>query len=121
MGDWLTSPPADYLVVDGDAYEAAGLTLEVLEIPGHSIGHVVYVWKAGDPWVVFGGDVLFQGSVGRTDFPDGDTQQLFAAIRAKLFVMPDETIVLPGHGSATTIGEEKRFNPFVGGQGMPDD
>ncbi len=112
----ITSPPADQLVRDGDTYEAAGLRLEVLEVPGHSRGHVVYVWKGSEPWIVFGGDVLFQGSVGRTDFPDGDTQQLFDAIKTKLFTMPDETIVLPGHGEATTVGMEKRLNPFVGNQ-----
>ena len=114
FGEGLTSPPADQLVHDGDQYDVAGLTLEILEIPGHSKGHVVYVWKAGTPWVVFGGDVLFQGSIGRTDFPDGDMQQLLSCIRSKLFVMPPDTIVFTGHGQPTTIGEEKKFNPFVG-------
>ena len=90
------------------------MELEVLELPGHSRGHVVYVWKGDRPWVVFGGDVLFQGSIGRTDFPDGDMKRLLSGIREKLFVMPDDTIVYPGHGAPTTIGEEKRYNPFVG-------
>jgi hydroxyacylglutathione hydrolase len=75
---------------------------------------VVYIWKGGSPWIVFGGDVLFQGSVGRTDFPDGNMSQLSHAIRSKLFVLPDDTLVLPGHGETTTIGHEKRTNPFVG-------
>ncbi len=73
----------------------------------------MYLWKGGDPWVVFGGDVLFQGSIGRFDFPDGDLDQLLTAIRTKLLVLPDETIVLPGHGGATTIGQERKFNPYL--------
>lgn len=110
----VTSPEADVLVGDGDCYQAAGCELEVLEIPGHSCGHVVFVWKGGRPWVVFDGDVLFQGSVGRTDFPDGSFQQLATAIHAKLFTLPDDTVILPGHGPATTVGCEKQDNPYVG-------
>ncbi len=113
-GAGLTSPPADQLVHDGEVFQAAGLALEVLEVPGHSKGHVVYLWKGGEPWVAFGGDVLFQGSIGRTDFPDGNMKVLLTSIRQKLFVLPDETLVHPGHGATTTIGEEKRYNPFVG-------
>jgi glyoxylase-like metal-dependent hydrolase (beta-lactamase superfamily II) len=109
----VISPPADILLREGDCYSAAGLDLEVYECPGHSVGHIVFVWKGGSPWVVFGGDVLFQGSIGRTDFPDGSFEQLAAAIRSKLYTLPDDTIVLPGHGEATTIGTEKRTNPFV--------
>lgn len=109
----LISPGADQLVSEGDLYKGAGLELEVLETPGHSIGHVVFVWKTGTPWVVFGGDVLFQGSIGRTDFPDGSFEQLAAAIRNKLYTLPDDTLVLPGHGPTTTIGFEKQHNPFV--------
>ena len=110
----MTSPPADVLVSEGDTYSAAGFDLEVRETPGHSSGHVVFIWKGGSPWLVFGGDVLFQGSVGRTDFPDGSGRELTASIKNKLFTLPDDTIVLPGHGDATTIGEEKRSNPYVG-------
>lgn len=109
----LISPVADHLVSEGDLYEGAGLELEVFETPGHSIGHVVFVWKAGTPWIVFGGDVLFQGSIGRTDFPDGSFDQLAASIRNKLYTLPDDTLVLPGHGPTTTIGFEKQHNPFV--------
>lgn len=109
----LLSPPADEVVREGDVYSAAGLDLEVYEIPGHSIGHVVFIWKGGSPFVVFGGDVLFQGSIGRTDFPDGSFDDLAAGIRQKLYVLPDDTLVLPGHGPATTIGNEKRNNGFV--------
>ncbi|MFO7907260.1 MAG: MBL fold metallo-hydrolase [Planctomycetota bacterium] len=114
FGESLYSPKADHLVHDREVYERAGVSLEVLELPGHSKGHVVYVWKGGDPWVVFGGDVLFQGSIGRTDFPDGDPRQLLASIRTKLFGMPATTRILPGHGPATTVAEEKELNPFVG-------
>jgi glyoxylase-like metal-dependent hydrolase (beta-lactamase superfamily II) len=110
----ITSPPADQTVAEGDLIHFAGLELEVLEIPGHSPGHVVYVWRKGSPMVVLGGDVLFAGSIGRTDFEDGDFQQLADAIHTKLFTLPDDTLVLTGHGPATTIGEEKRANPFVG-------
>lgn len=114
FGVGLKSPPADQLVEDGDVYAVAGLEFEVLEIPGHSAGHVVYVWKAGTPWIVFSGDVLFQGSIGRTDFPDGDTQQLLSSIRGKLLSLPADTKILPGHGPSTTVSVEKELNPFVG-------
>lgn len=110
----VTSPPADVLVEEPETVEAAGMVLHVLETPGHSAGHVVFVWQDQRPPVVFGGDVLFRGSVGRVDFPDSDAQQLVRSIREKLFALPDETIVLPGHGEPTTIGHEKRFNPLVG-------
>lgn len=111
----LISPAADKLVNEGDVYTGAGIELEVFETPGHSIGHVVFVWKAGAPWVLFGGDVLFQGGIGRTDFPDGSFEQLETSIRKKLYTLPDDTIVLPGHGPTTTIGFEKQHNPFVSG------
>ncbi len=115
FGKPIVSPPADRLVNEGDTIEYAGYALEVREIPGHSVGHVVFICRDLDPPLVFGGDVLFAGSVGRTDFPDGDFEQLATGIREKLFILPDETIVLSGHGPATTIGEEKRTNPFVRG------
>lgn len=111
FGAALLSPGADLLVDDEDTYEAAGLTFTVREIPGHSIGHVVYIYR--DEPIVFGGDVLFSGSVGRTDIPDGDFDTLAAGIRTKLYTLPDETVVYPGHGRPTTTGHEKRSNPFV--------
>lgn len=114
FGMAITSPPADIELAEGDSYEAAGFTLDVLEIPGHSIGHIVFVWKEHRPVYVFGGDVLFAGSVGRTDFPDGDFRKLADGIHQKLFTLPDDTIVLSGHGPGTTIGQEKECNPFVG-------
>jgi glyoxylase-like metal-dependent hydrolase (beta-lactamase superfamily II) len=110
----LVSPPADRLVREGDIVEAAGMSFVVRDTPGHSSGHVVFIAKDQVPPVVFGGDVLFQGSVGRTDFPDGSFEQLAASIRDKLFTLPDQTEVYPGHGEPTTIGEEKETNSYVG-------
>jgi glyoxylase-like metal-dependent hydrolase (beta-lactamase superfamily II) len=110
----ITSPPADRLVDDGDRIEVAGIPWLVRHIPGHSVGHVVYIWDQGQPPVVLGGDVLFQGSVGRTDFPDGDFRQLRDGIWRCLFTLPDATRILPGHGPETTVGYEKETNPFVG-------
>lgn len=110
----IVSPPADQVVREGDVLELAGVRLEVLEIPGHSPGHVVFVVRERPVWVL-GGDVLFRGSVGRTDFPGGSAEQLFAGIREKLWTLPEDTVVYPGHGPVTTVGHEKRTNPFVGG------
>ncbi len=117
FGFAVTSPPADRLVEEGDIIDFAGIPLEVLESPGHSCGHVMFLYR-GTPLVVFGGDVLFAGGVGRTDFPDGSFAQLRAAIHTKLFTLADDTIVLPGHGEATTVGRERETNPFVGRGGV---
>ncbi len=114
FGTPLVSPAADQTVNDGDAYEAAGFEWQVRTIPGHSVGHVVYLWEGQEPAIVFTGDVIFAGSVGRTDFPDGDSRGLILGIRSKLFTLPDETILLSGHGEPTTVGKEKRENPFAG-------
>jgi len=113
FGFEIVSPPADQLVREGDTVLFAGLTLDIREIPGHSPGHIVYVVR--DAGVVFGGDVLFRGSIGRTDFPGGSFETLAAGIREKLYTMPDETVVYPGHGPVTKVGHEKRTNPFVPG------
>jgi glyoxylase-like metal-dependent hydrolase (beta-lactamase superfamily II) len=109
----VTSPPADRLLSEGEQINFAGIPLEVLEIPGHSPGHVVYLFR-DRPHVVFGGDVLFRGSVGRTDLPGCSGRRLAEGIRGKLFSLPDDTLVYPGHGPVTTVGQEKRDNPFVG-------
>lgn len=85
--------------------------IEVLHTPGHAQGHVCLY--APELTAVFCGDVLFRSAIGRTDLPFGDQDQLLATIREKLFTLPDETIAYPGHGPATTIGMEKRFNPFL--------
>ncbi len=109
----ITSPPADSLVREGDVVDLAGIRLEVLEVPGHSPGHVVYLHR-DSPWLVFGGDVLFRGSIGRYDFPNSDGRLLLQGIRSKLFALPPDTVIYPGHGPVTTVGHEKRTNPFVG-------
>jgi hydroxyacylglutathione hydrolase len=113
FGIALRSPPADRLLADGERLELAGFTISVHEIPGHSSGHVVFRLDGERPVVVFGGDVLFLESIGRTDFPDGDFPALAAGIRNRLYSLPDDTIVFPGHGVETTVGHEKRHNPFV--------
>jgi glyoxylase-like metal-dependent hydrolase (beta-lactamase superfamily II) len=112
FGMAVVSPPADRLVSEGDVVEAAGVPLEVLEIPGHSPGHIVFVYRS-EPITVFGGDVLFRGSVGRCDFPGGDFELLAKGIRTKLFSLPPDTVIYPGHGPVTQVGHERRTNPFV--------
>lgn len=107
----LVCPEANRLLDDGERVSVAGIEFLVREIPGHSPGHVVYITEGERP-LVLGGDVLFAGSIGRTDFPGGSQTQLVAGIREKLFVLPDEALVFPGHGPTTTIGREKRSNPY---------
>jgi glyoxylase-like metal-dependent hydrolase (beta-lactamase superfamily II) len=109
----LVSPPADRRLDDGDVLELAGFSLTVIAIPGHSCGHVVFRTDDTSPRLVFGGDVLFLEGIGRTDFPDGDFAALAAGIRDGLYTLPDDTIVFPGHGDTTTVGHERRQNPFV--------
>jgi hydroxyacylglutathione hydrolase len=109
----ISSPAAEKLVDDGERIQLAGFNFEVREIPGHSPGSVVFVCDDFRPSFVFGGDVLFAGSIGRTDL-GGDMPQLLSGIRTKLFKLPDDTVIYPGHGGPTTVGAEKRSNPFVG-------
>jgi hydroxyacylglutathione hydrolase len=102
---------ADVLVNGGDVLELAGLTIDVLFVPGHSPGHVAYSVAAHG--ALFSGDVLFQGSVGRTDLPGGDHETLLRSIAMLLDTLPDETQVLPGHMGPTTLGAERQTNPFL--------
>jgi len=102
-------PPADRGLEHGQRLRIGGAEVEVRHAPGHSPGHVCFV----APGVVLCGDVLFAGSIGRTDLPGGDFETLIASIRRELLSLPDETIVYPGHGPATTIGRERRSNPFL--------
>lgn len=111
----LTTPPATRLVRDGDRLTIAGLEFLVREIPGHSTGHVVYIVNPADPPLAFVGDVIFAGSVGRTDFPDGSFEDLAIGIRGKIYSLSDDTELWSGHGEPTTVGREKRTNPFVRG------
>lgn len=110
----ITSPPADRTLTEGEVLTFAGRDWTVREIPGHSPGHVVFVSSDPVP-VVIGGDVLFAGSIGRTDFPGGSMNQLLRGIRDKLLILPDDTVVYTGHGPSTTIGAERRDNPFLTG------
>ncbi|WP_169979614.1 MBL fold metallo-hydrolase [Tautonia rosea] len=116
FGQSLISPPADRLLDHGETLELAGFLLEVREIPGHSPGSVVFVARNESPPIVIGGDVLFAGSIGRFDFPGGNGLLLVEGIRSKLFDLPEETRVFPGHGPETTIGSERLRNPYVGDQ-----
>jgi glyoxylase-like metal-dependent hydrolase (beta-lactamase superfamily II) len=113
FGQPITSPAADRVVREGEVVDYAGIAFEVLDIPGHSPGHVAFVHHETS-CQVFGGDVLFRGSIGRYDFPGGDGPLLLSGIREKLFPLPDDTIVYPGHGPVTTVGREKRSNPYFG-------
>ncbi len=110
----ITAPPAEVLLEEGDTYSGAGFEFQVLRIDGHATGHLVYLWNGHSPSVAFVGDVIFARSIGRTDFPGGSFEELSQGIHAKLFTLPDQTVLLSGHGPATTVGEEKRSNPFVG-------
>jgi hydroxyacylglutathione hydrolase len=96
---------------EGDQILMGEDSLEVLFTPGHSIGHIVFYNRPQG--IVIGGDVLFRMGIGRTDIPGGDSEILLRSIREKLFTMPDDTIVYPGHGEPTTIGYEKAYNPFL--------
>lgn len=99
----------------GDEVQVGNCQLSVLHCPGHTPGHVVFFNKESQLAVV--GDVLFQGSIGRTDFPKGDFDTLAASIRNKLWPLGDDVSFIPGHGPMSTIGHEKATNPFVGGYG----
>lgn len=96
---------------EGDTIEFGNTTFQVLQVPGHSPGSVVFYCKEDS--VLFTGDVIFQGSIGRTDFPDGNHNALIAGIRNKLMTLPDNTVILPGHGPSTTIGDERKYNPYI--------
>ena len=113
FGFLINSPPADRLLNDEELIELAGISLSVHEIPGHSIGHVVFRVHDCTPPLVFAGDVLFHEGIGRTDFSDGNFESLADGIRNILYALPDDTIVFPGHGNPTTIGHERVHNPFV--------
>lgn len=100
-------------LADGQTFTRAGLSLRAIEIPGHSKGHMVYELLETEPPAVFVGDVIFAGSIGRTDFPGGSTRQLLDGIRSKILTFPDDTILYTGHGPATTPGKEKKNNMWL--------
>ncbi len=97
---------------DGDSIQFGEQTLNVIHCPGHTPGHVVF--HSPEARLAIVGDVLFQGSIGRTDFPKGDYQTLINSIQQKLWPLGEETAFIPGHGPMSTFGEEMRSNPFVG-------
>jgi hydroxyacylglutathione hydrolase len=102
---------ADHTVAGGEKLELAGLEIDVIFTPGHSPGHVTYFIPAEA--AIFSGDVLFQGSVGRTDLPGGDWSTLLESIRTLVDSLPPETAVYPGHMGITTLGAERATNPFL--------
>ncbi len=108
---------ADETVSGGERLELAGLEIDVLFTPGHSPGHVTY--SIPSEQAVFSGDVLFQGSIGRTDLPGGDTATLMRTLAELVGALPDETVVYPGHMGVTTIGSERATNPFLRELGVP--
>ena len=102
---------ADHYLSDLDVFTCAGYTVQMLHTPGHTVGSCCYYLK--DEKVLFSGDTLFCGSVGRTDFPGGSMAQMRQSLRRLLDTLPGDTDVYPGHDSATTIDMEKRYNPFA--------
>jgi glyoxylase-like metal-dependent hydrolase (beta-lactamase superfamily II) len=110
-------PPGEYdppesftALADGDRLNLAGIDFDVLHTPGHTPGHCCF--SIADEGVLFSGDQLFAGSIGRTDLPGGDTDKLMASMRSKIMPLDDDVRVLPGHGPETTIGSERTTNPF---------
>ncbi len=129
--DWLAMAPADQLrslfgmvppgdyapperfvpLDDGQALDVAGIVIDVIHTPGHTPGHCCFY--LGAEGILFSGDQLFAGSIGRTDLPGGDYQTLMRSMADKVLPLPGDTEVLPGHGPATTLARERRFNPFL--------
>lgn len=111
--DFRDIPKPSFYIKEGQPLDLGADKLEVRFTPGHSPGSVVFYYSAGK-WLI-GGDVLFNGSIGRTDLPGGNFDTLISSIRTQLFTLPDDTVVHSGHGPVTTIGNEKKYNPFLKG------
>lgn len=107
----LRAVHVDHWIKQGDRFPALGTTVEVRHVPGHCPGNVLFYFA--DAGSAFVGDALFNGSVGRTDLPGGNFEQLAAAIRGQIYTLPDETVVYPGHGPKTSVAAEKAGNPYV--------
>lgn len=103
----------DQFLKDGEVIELDEVKLQLIEVPGHSPGHLVFY--EADKKKIIGGDVLFRESIGRTDLPGGNHSDLLRNIQEKLYTLPEDITVYPGHGPETTIGHEKTYNPFVKG------
>jgi len=115
LGFNYISPPADRLIKEGDIINLDTHKFVVHHLPGHTPGGICLFYESGvktEPLVVFSGDTLFCGGIGRTDFPGGSHQQLIKGIKQKILSLPDDVIVYPGHGPPTTVGQEKQMNPF---------
>lgn len=109
VGRSMEFKPADSLLTDGDVVQVGGVKLEVLHTPGHTRGGICLSTEG----VVFTGDTLFNESIGRTDFPGGSYEDIIKSIKVKLMPMPDDTAVYPGHMGDSTIGYERKYNPFL--------
>ncbi|AGA69930.1 Zn-dependent hydrolase, glyoxylase [Desulfitobacterium dichloroeliminans LMG P-21439] len=109
LGKSYEFKPADFFLEEGQVLQVGNLRLTVIATPGHSLGGVCFLTAEG----LISGDTLFDGSVGRADFPGGSMEELINSIMKKLLILPDDTMVYPGHGPETTIGREKRANPFL--------
>ena len=114
FGGRITSPPADRLLKEGDELRLGEQSFTVIHLPGHTPGGIALYWPGTGnvAGMVFSGDALFAGGIGRSDLPGGDHDTLVQNIREKLLTLPDDTVVLPGHGLHTTIREERETNPF---------
>lgn len=115
LGFNYVSPPADRLIKEGAIINLDTHKFVVCHLPGHTPGGICLLYEPEDksePPVMFSGDTLFCGGIGRTDFPGGSHQQLLKGIKQKIFSLPDDTVVYPGHGPPTTVGQEKQMNPF---------
>jgi hydroxyacylglutathione hydrolase len=113
----LEEPDDVRALADGQAVELAGLRLVVDHTPGHTPGHVTFrsAAEADQPGYLLAGDLVFAGSIGRTDLPGGSTEEMLASLASRFLPLPDEMVVLPGHGPTTTVGRERAGNPFLAG------
>lgn len=111
IGTDIKDDPADVLVNDGDVLQLAGMEFKVFATPGHTLGGVCYYYALGK--VAFVGDTIFCESIGRTDLPGGSYKDILASIKTKLMPLPDDVKLLPGHGPSTSVGWERRRNPFL--------
>ena len=109
FGSEVVTQRADLILQDGQELRVGNQRLSVISTPGHTLGGVCFLSSEG----LFSGDTLFAGSIGRTDFPGGSMEQLLKGVKEKLLILPEDTLVLPGHGEETRIGAEKRENPYL--------
>jgi glyoxylase-like metal-dependent hydrolase (beta-lactamase superfamily II) len=115
VGAALEPPEPELLLDAGGKLEVGGMSFEVIHVPGHTVGGAVLFGEVDGSPVAFTGDTLFAGGIGRSDFPGGDGAALVAAIRERLYTLPDDTVVHSGHGPRTTVAVERSSNPFVSG------